>query len=85
MVSGGTSHVPSSLKYFVVPAVEPGAGTRPAAAVEPEPTNTSYVVLGGTCHVASSLKYLLVPAVVPGEGTRPEAAEEPDLTKLEYV
>jgi len=38
VVFGGTVHVPSSLRYFVVPAVVDGAGTRPAFAPEPDLT-----------------------------------------------
>ena len=35
-VSGGVFHAPSSLRYFVVPAVVDGAGTRPAFAPVPD-------------------------------------------------
>ena len=44
LVSGGVVQVPSSLKYFEVPAVVLGAGTRPDLAPEPDFPNTEYVV-----------------------------------------
>ena len=43
MVSGGTCHVPSSLKYLVDPAVVDGAETRPALAPVPHLTKLEYV------------------------------------------
>lgn len=43
-VSGGVFHAPSSLRYFVVPAVVDGAGTRPAFAPVPDFTKLEYVV-----------------------------------------
>ena len=46
VVSGGTLHVPSSLRYFVVPAIVPGDGTSPDLASEPEPTKFVYLVSG---------------------------------------
>ena len=39
-VFGGTTQVPSSLRYFAVPAVLGGAGTRPCAAEEPDLTKS---------------------------------------------
>ena len=82
LVSGGVTQVPSSLKYFEVPAVVLGAGTRPDLAPEPDFPNTEYVVFGGVTQVPSSLKYFEVPAVVLGAGTKPELAVEPDFPKL---
>ena len=39
-VSGGVAQVPSSLRYFEVPAVVLGFGTRPALAPEPDFTKS---------------------------------------------
>jgi hypothetical protein len=86
-VSVGTTQVASSRRNLVVPAVVDGAGTSPAAAVDPDFTKGEYVVFvsTGTDQVASSRRNLFVPAVVEGVGTSPAAAVDPDFTNAEYV
>ena len=80
--------MPSSRKYFVVPAVVDGAGTKPDFAPDPDLTKLLYVVLlsGGTAHVPSLRRYLLA-APVDGAGTKPlvPVAEVVAPFILEYV
>ena len=87
LVFGGVCQVPSSRRYFAVPAVAPGSGTRPALWFVPDAPKFEYVVLlsGGVCQVPSSRKYLVVPAVAPGSGTRPALWFVPDAPKFVYV